>query len=629
MAHNVMLQEALDAIAHGQKDRARDLLTRLLRSDQSNPAYWMWMSAVVETPKERIYCLQNVLRLEPNNQAARLGLILSGVSVPTSNPGTSAFVPRKWSVAEEEALFLKQFARSRNKRKLAAYIGIASAVILLILALVIGFGTRTTGQSLGMQLTITPRFRTATSTASLLPTATTRPRKTSIVAVSPTPLWLLLKATYTPTPLYMDTPHPISEAYRAGLWAYENGDLESMLQYMKQAAQDEPNSADLHFFVGESYRALGNHLMALAAYDQSIEVDPFFAPAYVGRARINLDLDPETDIDNDLQYAIDLDPNYVDAYLVRAALRLEQGDYEAAFNDLDEVALLAPHSPILYLYRAQAFLALGKADQALENAQTAYDLDRTSIQAYLVLGQASLMTGDTINAIDKLKTYLLYQPEDPIAWSMLGQAYFEQGKSYQSALEALSKALELDVEYYPALLYRGLSYLEVNEGQLAVNDLFKARNLNRESFEASLGLGRGLYLTDRLDDAISQITSSSSLAKADFDLAQVYYWRALVREAQGESRLAFKDWQSLLTLEEESVPEDWITEAEQHLILLTPSPTPSPTAVPRTSSPTSISPTPRSSPSPTRTKIPSVSPTLTIQNTPGALPKTATKTPTS
>jgi tetratricopeptide (TPR) repeat protein len=114
---------------------------------------------------------------------------------------------------------------------------------------------------------------------------------------------------------------------------------------MIQAAQDEPQSADLHFFVGESYRALGNYLMALAAYNQSIEVDPFFAPAYVGRARVNLILDPETDTESDLQYAIDLDQNYVDAYL---KILPEQGDYEAALEYLDEVELCFPHSPLLY-----------------------------------------------------------------------------------------------------------------------------------------------------------------------------------------------------------------------------------------------------------------------------------------
>ena len=615
MAQNVMLQEAVDAIAHGQKDRAKDLLTRLLRSDQSNPAYWMWMSAVVETSKERIYCLQNVLKLDPNNQAARLGLIISGVTIPGTDLTMSTFVPRKWSVAEEEALFFKQNARSRNKRRITAYIGIASVVVILILALVIGFGSRTSEQFPVIQLTVTPRFNTTTPTATLQPTATNKPRRTPNVVAIPTPLWMLLEATYTPTPLYVNTPHPISEAYRAGLWAYESGDYESMLLYMRQAAKDEPQAADLQFLIGESYRALGNLISAQAAYDKSIEVDPYFAPAYVGRARVNMELEPETDIESDLQYAIDLDPNYDIAYLVRAALRIEQEDYEAAFKDLDEVELLAPYSPLLYLYRAQAFLASGKIEQALENAQTAYKLDQTSLPAHLVLGQVSLMAGDTTNSINMLKTYLLYQPKDLIAWSILGRAYFEQGTDYQSALTALNKALELDEVYIPALLYRGLTYLEVHEGQLAVNDLFQVRNLDRESFQASLGLGRGLFLTDRLPDAISQMTTSLPLAKTDFDLAQVYYWRALARETEGENRQAAKDWQLLLALENESVPEEWITDAEQHLILLTPSPTPSPTAVPKTPTPTlhlTSTPTPTTTPTmiPDRTPSPKMHPMI-------------------
>ncbi|UCD41769.1 MAG: ATP synthase subunit I, partial [Chloroflexota bacterium] len=72
MADDKMLQEAIEAVATGQSDRARDLLTRLLRADQSNPRYWLWMSSVVDTTKERIYCLQKVIHLDPGNRAAQL-----------------------------------------------------------------------------------------------------------------------------------------------------------------------------------------------------------------------------------------------------------------------------------------------------------------------------------------------------------------------------------------------------------------------------------------------------------------------------------------------------------------------------------------------------------------------------
>ena len=78
MAVDVMLHEAVDAIRRGQRARARDLLTRLLRADQKNPQYWLWMSSVVESSNEQIYCLNSVLKADPHNQSARQGLVLLG-----------------------------------------------------------------------------------------------------------------------------------------------------------------------------------------------------------------------------------------------------------------------------------------------------------------------------------------------------------------------------------------------------------------------------------------------------------------------------------------------------------------------------------------------------------------------
>lgn len=73
-----MFQEALTAIHAGDRLRARDLLTRLLQNVKDNPEYWIWMSTVVDTVKERIYCLKEALRLDPQNAAAKRGLSILG-----------------------------------------------------------------------------------------------------------------------------------------------------------------------------------------------------------------------------------------------------------------------------------------------------------------------------------------------------------------------------------------------------------------------------------------------------------------------------------------------------------------------------------------------------------------------
>src|SRR5215208_982052 len=73
-----VFQEAVEALQVGNKSRARELLTGLLKTDQNNATYWVWMSATVDSTKERIYCLQTALKLDPNNVTAKRGLILHG-----------------------------------------------------------------------------------------------------------------------------------------------------------------------------------------------------------------------------------------------------------------------------------------------------------------------------------------------------------------------------------------------------------------------------------------------------------------------------------------------------------------------------------------------------------------------
>src|SRR3970040_1648683 len=73
-----MFNEAVKAAKAGQRRRAKDLLTRLLKADQENVDYWLWMSAVVDTEKEQIFCLQKALKIDPNSIAARRGLVVLG-----------------------------------------------------------------------------------------------------------------------------------------------------------------------------------------------------------------------------------------------------------------------------------------------------------------------------------------------------------------------------------------------------------------------------------------------------------------------------------------------------------------------------------------------------------------------
>ena len=99
---NAMYKEAVEAARRGQRDRARDLITRLLRTEKNSPNLWLLMSSVVDTEKERIYCLQSVLKLDPENLAARQGLILLGALPPDESLDPGPPARRKWEVEVDE-----------------------------------------------------------------------------------------------------------------------------------------------------------------------------------------------------------------------------------------------------------------------------------------------------------------------------------------------------------------------------------------------------------------------------------------------------------------------------------------------------------------------------------------------
>src|SRR5512136_3034708 len=69
-----LLRQGIAAARDGQTETARRLLTQVVEQDERNAAAWLWLSGVVESLDDKQVCLENVLTLEPGNQAAQAGL---------------------------------------------------------------------------------------------------------------------------------------------------------------------------------------------------------------------------------------------------------------------------------------------------------------------------------------------------------------------------------------------------------------------------------------------------------------------------------------------------------------------------------------------------------------------------
>lgn len=88
-----LLRAGIAAARAGDKEQARHLLLQVIEQDEQVEAAWLWLSDVVDDPAERQICLENVLALNPDNQAARAGLHWLLTQAPAATPPPAASPP--------------------------------------------------------------------------------------------------------------------------------------------------------------------------------------------------------------------------------------------------------------------------------------------------------------------------------------------------------------------------------------------------------------------------------------------------------------------------------------------------------------------------------------------------------
>lgn len=67
-------QQGIQAAKAGEKENARDLLQQSIRLDPQNEAAWLWLASVARDNRERLFCLQKLLEINPQNETARKAL---------------------------------------------------------------------------------------------------------------------------------------------------------------------------------------------------------------------------------------------------------------------------------------------------------------------------------------------------------------------------------------------------------------------------------------------------------------------------------------------------------------------------------------------------------------------------
>jgi hypothetical protein len=68
------LMDAIELVQSGRRAEARTVLHDLIREDSDFQDAWLWMSVAVDSLDQASICLDNVLRINPQNAAAATAL---------------------------------------------------------------------------------------------------------------------------------------------------------------------------------------------------------------------------------------------------------------------------------------------------------------------------------------------------------------------------------------------------------------------------------------------------------------------------------------------------------------------------------------------------------------------------
>ncbi len=242
-----------------------------------------------------------------------------------------------------------------------------------------------------------------------------------------------------------------------------------------------------YFYTKQSSDGFGK---AKQYYEQSIALDPTYAPAYVGLAEVYAWLAytrrqapaaASVKAEKLLARALEIDNSSSDAYVMRGMIKLQyRCDRAGAEKDLIQAMDLDPSNVSALDYHSYYLLEIGRLDEAITEKKMVAALDPVSVGTISELGLYYVEAGRNEEAIQELQRGLELDPNFAAAHKRLGRAYANQGH-FDQAVAELKKGIALD-QTPGALGLLGDYYARSGNKQEALGTIEELKTMFKESY---------------------------------------------------------------------------------------------------------------------------------------------------
>jgi tetratricopeptide (TPR) repeat protein len=324
-------------------------------------------------------------------------------------------------------------------------------------------------------------------------------------------------------------------------------DYQLALADFSQAARLNPKSTWALEGAANVYNDLGEYAQAIVVLDRAIQMKPtdnaYALRGFAKRSQADL-----AGALADYNSAINLAPQLPFYYGARAGVHEGQKNYQLAIQDYDQALKLRPNDTnSYYVNRGLLKSKSGDTNGAIADLTQAINSKQESVPKLLIHSTRGTLYAKKNNykaAIADFTIAIQGNPRDVTTTYLRANAYFSL-KQYDRALQDLAVANQLEPDFADAHLLRGAIYLDKNQGQLALKSLNQALTLVAKApgkeYVRSIALGNRGGAKYLLKDYAGALQDLNQAISADKELPRAFYYRGLVKAAQGQKASAVQD----------------------------------------------------------------------------------------
>ena len=259
-------------------------------------------------------------------------------------------------------------------------------------------------------------------------------------------------------------------------------DIETSMEYFKQAIELDPNYALAYSGLADAYSILGNfnvlypsetYPKAKTAALKAIDLDDNLAAAHNSLAFALMYSDWDWDgAEREFKKAIELNPGYAPAYVWYALHLTILGRFEEATVISEQAIKLDPFSQVIMANKGLEFYFNRSYDLAIEQNLKILEINPLFHAAYVTLGGAYIQKSMYTDAIVTFSKAGMFSEGHPIPVAGLGYSYAAAGRQ-DDALMILELLLERAEEEYVSSFWIAVVYSGLGNKDEAFNWLEK------------------------------------------------------------------------------------------------------------------------------------------------------------